>query len=138
MPKARIIHIRRDPLDTCFSVFSTRFIEGQAHSYDLAELGRYYRNYERLIEHWREVMAGDMLELDYEELVANFETQARRIIANCGFSWHAGCLEFHKTRRVLRTASSVQARQPLYSSAIGRWRNYATDLRPLIKAIEGA
>jgi Flp pilus assembly protein TadD len=138
LPKARIIHIRRDPLDTCFSLFSTRFVEGQAHSYDLAELGRYYRNYARLIEHWREVMPGNMLELDYEELVADFETQARRIIAHCGLSWQAGCLEFHKTRRMLRTASSVQARQPLYRSAIGRWRNYATELRPLIEAIEGA
>jgi tetratricopeptide (TPR) repeat protein len=136
LPNARIIHTRRDPIDTCLSCFSKLFAESQAFTYDLAELGRYYRAYERMMAHWRQVLPeGAMLEVQYEELVADFEPQARRIVAYCGLEWDAGCLAFHQTQRPVRTASMAQVRQPLYQSAVGRWRPYEPWLGPLLEAL---
>jgi hypothetical protein len=107
-------------------------------SYNLAELGRYYRVYTAMMEHWRRVlMLGQMLEVQYEELVVNFEPLARRIVAYCGLEWDAACLEFHKTKRPVWTASAIQVRQPIYRSSIGRWRAYEGMLRPLSEALEG-
>ena len=139
LPNARIIHTRRDPLDTCLSCFSILFLPDlQPFAYDLTELGRYYRAYATLMEHWREVLPLEqMLEVQYEELVANFEPLARRIVAYCGLEWDDACLEFHKTQRLVWTASAVQVREPIYRSSIGRWRPYEGMLRPLIKALEG-
>jgi len=138
-PNARIIHIRRDPLDTCLSCFSILFMHDyQPFSYDLAELGRYYRAYTALMEHWREVLPLEhILEVQYEELVVNFEPLARRIVAYCGLDWDAACLEFHKTKRPVWTASAIQVRQPIYRSSIGRWKAYEDMLRPLSEALEG-
>jgi tetratricopeptide (TPR) repeat protein len=139
LPNARIIHVRRDPLDTCLSCFSILFAHNyQPFSYDLAELGRYYRAYTALMEHWREVLPLEhVLEVQYEELVVNFEPLARRIVAYCGLEWDAACLEFHKTKRLVWTASAIQVRQPIYRSSIGRWRAYEDMLRPLSEALEG-
>jgi hypothetical protein len=139
LPNARIIHVCRDPLDTCLSCFSTLFTHNnQPFSYDLAELGRYYRAYTALMEHWREVLSLEqMLEVQYEELVVNFEPLARRILAYCGLEWDAACLEFHKTQRPVWTASGIQVRQPIYRSSVGRWRPYEDMLRPLSEALEG-
>jgi tetratricopeptide (TPR) repeat protein len=140
LPNARIIHIRRDPLDTCLSCFSLLFTRNLLpFTYDLTELGRYYRAYATLMEHWREVLPLEqMLEVHYEELVANFEPLVRRIVAYCGLEWDDACLEFNKTQRPVRTASVVQVREPIYRSSIRRWRPYEGMLRPLIKALEGA
>jgi hypothetical protein len=139
LPNARIIHVRRDPLDTCISCFSILFMHNHLpFSYNLAELGRYYRVYTAMMEHWRRVlMLGQMLEVQYEELVVNFEPLARRIVAYCGLEWDAACLEFHKTKRPVWTASAIQVRQPIYRSSIGRWRAYEGMLRPLSEALEG-
>jgi tetratricopeptide (TPR) repeat protein len=138
LPNARIIHTRRDPIDTCLSCFSILFAYNQSFTYDLAELGRYYRAYAALMEHWREVLPLEqMLEVQYEELVANFEPVARRIVAYCGLEWDDACLEFNKTRRPVWTASAVQVREPIYRSSIGRWRPYEGMLWSLIKALEG-
>jgi tetratricopeptide (TPR) repeat protein len=134
MPNARIIHARRDPVDTCLSCFSILF-EGDSnrYTYDLGELGRFYRAYEKLMAHWRTVLpAGVMIEVQYEEVVADLEDQARRIIAHCGLAWNDACLAFHKTRRPVRTSSVAQVRQPIYRSSIGRWRPYREHLRPLL------
>jgi len=137
LPNARIIHVTRDPLDTCLSCFSKLFREGQAFSYDLAELGRYYRRYAALMRHWREVLpAGSLLELSYEAIVADLPTEARRLIDFCGLAWDDRCLAFHRHSRAIATASAVQVRQPLFSSSVGRWRRYATQLRPLVAALE--
>ena len=134
MPNARIIHARRDPVDTCLSCFSILFDgDSNRYTYDLGELGRFYRAYEKLMTHWRAVLpAGVMIEVQYEELVANLENQARRIIAHCGLAWGDACLAFHKTRRPVRTSSVAQVRQPIYRSSIGRWRPYRKHLRPLL------
>jgi tetratricopeptide (TPR) repeat protein len=136
LPNARIIHMRRDPVDTCLSCFSQLFDGDQPYCYDLGELGRYYRAYETLMEHWRQVLpAGVMLEVQYEEVVADIEGQARRMIAYCGLEWDDACLAFYETQRPIRTASATQVRQPIYRTSIGRWKPYQHLLQPLIKEL---
>jgi len=133
LPDARIIHMRRDPVDTCLSCFTRLFAQDQPHTYDLRELGRYYRAYAALMAHWRAVLPpGVMLEVEYEAVVADIETQARRILAHCGLPWDDACLAFHKTPRPVRTASASQVRQPIYRSSIGRWQPYRDWLQPLL------
>jgi tetratricopeptide (TPR) repeat protein len=136
LPNARIIHVRRDPLDTCFSCFSLLFTGDQSFTYDLGELGRYYRGYAALMEHWRNVLPpGVMIEVQYEDLVADLEGQARGIVDHCGLPWEDACLAFHKTLRPVKTASSVQVREPVYRTSVGRWRHYGNFLQPLIEAL---
>lgn len=136
LPTARIIHTIRDPVDTCISCFSKLFSAEQNHTYDLGELGRYYKRYERLMAHWRSALpAGRILDVRYEDVVADVEQQARRIIAYCGLPWTDRCLSFHETERPVRTASATQVRQPIYKSAVGRWRVYEQHLGPLLGAL---
>jgi tetratricopeptide (TPR) repeat protein len=136
LPNARIVHCIRDPIDTCLSCFSKLFAEGQPHTYDLGELGRYYRRYQHLMAHWRRVLpANRMLDIRYEDVVADLEGQARRLLSYCNLPWDDRCLTFHQTARPVRTASATQVRHPIYNSAIGRWRNYKKELRPLITAL---
>jgi tetratricopeptide (TPR) repeat protein len=136
LPNARIIHTRRDPIDTCLSAFSLSMTKEQAHTFDLRELGRFYRGYEALMTHWRRVLPeGAMLDVQYEALVTDFEPQARRIVEYCGLEWDARCLKFYQTDRPVRTASASQVRQPMYQSAIGRWKPYKQWLGPLIEAL---
>jgi Tfp pilus assembly protein PilF len=136
LPNAKIIHVYRDPLDTCFSCFSKLFAGAQRYSYDLRELGRFYRAYESLMEHWRKVLPPSvMLDVRYEQLIADVEGEARRMIAHCGLEWNDTSLSFHATRRPVRTSSAVQVRQLIYRSSIGRWRPYARVLGPLIEAL---
>ncbi len=136
LPRARIIHVIRDPVDTCLSCFSKLFGGELRFTYDLGELGRYHRAYQRLMAHWREVLpAHVLLEVQYENLVEDFEAEARRIVAHCGLPWDGACLEFHKTSRPVHTASVTQVRQPIYRSSVGRWRPEAALLRPLLEAL---
>lgn len=138
LPGARLIHVRRDPVDTCWSCYATLFTAGQPFAYDLAELGRYYRAYDALMAHWRRVLpAGAMLEIRYEDLVADLAGEARRMIAYCGLDWDEACLGFHRTERAVRTASAAQVRQPIYPSSVGRWRDYEGELGPLLEALAG-
>jgi hypothetical protein len=133
LPNARIVHVRRDALDTCLSCFSILFAGDQPFAYDLGELGRFYSAYEALMEHWRRVLPdGVMLEVQYEELIADTEGQARRIIAHCGLEWDDNCLAFHRNPRPVRTASALQVRQPIYQSSVGRWLAYRDLLQPLL------
>jgi tetratricopeptide (TPR) repeat protein len=133
LPNAPIIHTIRDPIDTCVSCFSILFTEEQNFAYNLVELGRYYRRYQDLMAHWHRVLPrGRILDIRYEDVVADLEGQSRRIIAHCGLEWDPRCLAFHQTERQVRTASAVQVRQPIYNSAIGRWRAYSEFLDPLL------
>lgn len=136
LPGARIIHVRRDPVDSCLSCFSKLFTDEQLFAYELTELGRYYRAYDALMAHWRRVVPAEvMLEVRYEDLVADMEGQTRRILAHCGLDWSASCLAFHRTDRVVRTASVAQVRQPIYRSSVSRWHVFGDLAQPLIDAL---
>jgi hypothetical protein len=137
LPNARIIHVRRDARDLAVSCFSTLFARGHEYSYDLAELGRYIRAYRELMDHWRAVLPeGIMIDVRYEDLVSNFEQDARRIVSHCGLEWDDACLDFHKTERLVRSETPVQVRQPIYRTAIGRWQRYADHLQPLLHELQ--
>jgi hypothetical protein len=136
LPQARIVHCRRDPLDTGLSCYARKFSRGQNFTYDLRELGLYYRGYTNLMDHWRAILPPDrFLEVAYEDVVEDLETQARRLIAFCGLDWDDACLSFHRTARQVRTASVNQVRQPLYRTSLARWRPYQRHLGPLIEAV---
>jgi tetratricopeptide (TPR) repeat protein len=136
MPRARFIHVVRDARDTCFSSYTQLFASGLNYAYELGELGRYYRMAEALMTHWHSVLpAESLLQIRYEHLIADFETEARRLIAFCGLDWNEACLKFYETRRAVRTKSEFQVRRPLYKSSIGRWRRYEHWLGPLLKAL---
>jgi tetratricopeptide (TPR) repeat protein len=133
LPNARIIHSMRHPVDTCVSCYSKLFTSGLYFSYDLAELGRYYRSYSELMAHWRSVLPpGAMLEVSYEDIVEDLEGQARRLTDYCGLPWDDRCISFHTTRRPVKTASAVQVRKPLFRSSLQRWRGYESGLAPLL------
>jgi Flp pilus assembly protein TadD len=139
LPNATIIHAVRDPVDTCVSCFSKHFTDGQLHTYDLAELGRYYRHYQALMAHWHRVLPpGRILDVRYEDTVSDVESAARRIVAHCGLPWDPRCLDFHSTERPVRTASATQVRRPVYQSSVGRWRPHEAFLAPLLKELEPA
>jgi tetratricopeptide (TPR) repeat protein len=136
LPNAKIIHVNRNPVDTCLSCFTTLFKYGHEYSYDLAELGRYYADYARLMEHWRRVLpAGAFLDVHYEDIVADQEGQSRRILEYCGLEWNDACLDFHKNKRAVSTASVSQVRQPIYKSSVERWRPYEKFMGPLFDAL---
>ncbi|MTI02425.1 tetratricopeptide repeat-containing sulfotransferase family protein [Roseibium sp. RKSG952] len=136
MPNAKIIHIDRDPLDICLSCYTRLFERSQLHSYDQEELGRYYNNYVRLMNHWHATLPkGAFHSIRYEELVDDIDSVARGIIDYCGLEWTDACLEFYSGKRRVRTASVQQVRQPLYSSSKAKWRRYERHLQPLIDTI---
>ncbi len=134
-PGARIVHCRRDALDTCLSCFFQNFAKGQEYSFDLAELGRFYRDYRKMMAAWAEILPIEVFDLDYEELVADLEGVGRSLLSYCGLDWHPDCARFFETRRPVLTASRVQVRRPLYSSSVGKWRRYARHLGPLIETL---
>lgn len=136
LPNSRIIHSRRHPVETCLSLYRIRFVEGHHWSYDLAELGRQYARYTKVMAHWREALPpGRMLEIRYEDMVADLETQARRIIDYLGLPWDDRCLHFHETERAVRTASAAQVRKPVYTTSVNRWRRYEAHLQPLLEEL---
>ena len=136
LPGARFIHVRRDPLDACVSCFTKLFVTTLGYTYDLGDLGRYWRRYEAQMAHWTQALpAGAILEVRYEDVVADLEGQARRMLAHCGLDWDDRVLDFHATDRAVRTASFAQVRQPIYASSVGRWRDYEPWLGPLKEAL---
>ncbi len=131
LPQARIIHLRRDPMDVCYAIYKTLFRMAYPFSYDLSDLGRYYLAYDRMMLHWRRVLPGRFLDVDYEDIVCNQESVSRRIVDYCGLDWENACLVFERNTSPSLTASAAQARQPIYRSSIGLWKRYARELRPL-------
>jgi len=134
-PRAPVIHVRRHPIDNCVSIFFQSFNDAHGYAFDLRELGMYYRDHERLMAHWRQVLPNPLLEFRYEELVADQEAISRRLIAFCGLDWDDACLRFHETDRPVHTASHWQVRQPIYKSSVERWRCYDAFLGPLKEAL---
>lgn len=136
LPNAKIIHVNRNPVDTCVSCFTCLFHRKQEHTYDLAELGRYYADYARLMDHWRKVLPPDAFyDVQYENIVADQEGEARKLLDYCELDWNDACLDFHKTERQIRTASVTQVRQPIYTTSVERWRKYEKHLGPLLEAL---
>jgi tetratricopeptide (TPR) repeat protein len=134
-PGARIIWCQRDPLDTCWSNFTLLFAESQSFSYDLTSLGQYYRDYERIMAMWEAVLPDKPLRLVYEDLVSDPDAQSRRLIEYIGLPWDDRCTRFFETRRAVATASYWQVRQPVYKTAVARWKPYEPWLTPLIEAL---
>jgi len=136
LPGARIIHCRRDPVDTCLSCYSKQFGGEQLFTYNQTELGQFHRDYQDLMAHWRELLPAEcFIEVDYESVVDDLEGQAKRLIDFIDLPWDDACLDFHKTQRVVRTASVNQVRQPIYKTSKGRWRAHAEQLGPLLAAL---
>jgi tetratricopeptide (TPR) repeat protein len=138
LPNAVLIDARRHPMDSCFSAFKQHFAQGQAFTYDLEDLGRYYRSYLTLMDHWNEVLPGKVLCVQYETMVRDPETTIRAVLAHAGLLFEPSCLNFHQTQRAVRTASAEQVRQPLYSTGLGYWRNFERELEPLREALGDA
>ena len=135
LPNAKIIDARRNPLDCCFSGFKQLFAEGQEFSYSLADIGQYYRDYVRLMDHWGKVLPGFVLRVNNEEVIADLEREVRRLLEFCGLPFEQACLNFHKTQRNVRTPSSEQVRRPVNSSGVGQWRKYSAFLGPLKQSL---
>lgn len=128
LPNAKIINTRRHPLDTCLGNYKQLFGKGQDFTYDMDDLSEYYRQYHLTMKHWHEVLPGKVLDVHYEDTVTDLESQVRRILEHCGLPFEPGCVEFHRTERAVQTASSEQVRQPIYRSALGKWRRYEKHL----------
>jgi len=134
-PEARIIHCQRDPRDTAISCMMSNFLFGHEFTADFQSFGHFYKQYERLMSHWKTVLNLPILEVRYEELVKDLEGQSRRMIQFLGMPWDDRCLKFHENERLVATASMEQVRQPLYSTSVGRWRHYEKHLAPLAAAL---
>ncbi len=138
-PRARLICLRRDPVDSCFSNFRQLFHLGSPnydYSYDLLDTGRYYLMFDRLMTHWRHVLPGRILEVAYEDIVQAQEATTRRLLGFCGLPWEEACLHFERNTAPVATASAVQVRSPIYRSSLHRWRRYAGQLQPLCDLLE--
>jgi sulfotransferase family protein len=135
-PNARIIHVRRDPLDNCLSMFKSNFAsELLAFSFDLAELGRYYNLYRGLMQHWRTVLPGQFFEIDYEALVTEPEVTTKALFQYCGLDWSPDVLEIADNRREVRTMSFAQVRQPIHAGSVSAAARYGSKLDPLRAAL---
>lgn len=136
LPRAKIIHVKRNPLDSCLSMYFLKFAIGQNYSYDLTELGQYYRLYQKLMNHWHEVLPGRIHEISYENLVADIEGTTRSLLDHCEIPFHPACLDFHKNKRQVITASNAQVREKLFTRSISRSDPYLPWLGPLIDALD--
>jgi tetratricopeptide (TPR) repeat protein len=136
LPNAKIINAKRHPLDSCYGTYKQLFAQGQPFSYDLIELGEHYLQYQRLMDHWHEVLPGKVLDVQYEQVVADLEGQIRRILDYCELEWEDSCMRFNETNRAVKSASSEQVRQPIYSSSVNTWRYYQKHLGTLIEVLE--
>ena len=137
LPHAKVIHCKRNPMDTCLSLYKNYFKELHGYAYDMVELGRYYNLYQDLMAHWEKVLPGFMYTIRYEEVVSDQQSQTKSLLDYCGLPWDEDCLAFHKTERKVSTASLAQVRRPLYKDSVELWKRYEKQLEPLRKAIYG-
>lgn len=137
-PKSTIVHCRRDPVATCFSCYQRRFGTGNHFTFSLPELGQYYGSYLRLMQHWNTVLPGRILEVQYEDTVADPEKAIRRVLDFCGLEYEPACLDFHNVKRAVSTSSNVQVRKPIYKSSLQHWHHYERHLGPLLESLAAA
>jgi hypothetical protein len=135
LPKAKIIDARRDPMACCFSNFKQLFANGQEFTYSLEDIARYYRSYVAIMDHWDAVLPGKILRVQHEDVVENLEDNVHRILEFCGLEYESQCVEFYKTERSVRTASSEQVRRPIFKEGLDQWRNFEPWLEPLKTAL---
>ena len=133
--KARIVHCTRHPVDTCLSVFQYPLSDAHAYAHDLSTLGKYHQAYRQLVAHWRNLIGLRFYDLRYEDLVDRSEAEIRSLLGFCGLEFDPLCLEFHRLKRRVRTPSASQVRRPIHRGSIGRWKNYAPYLQPLIASL---
>jgi hypothetical protein len=138
LPNARIIDARREPMACCFSNLKQLFASGQEFTYSITDIARYYRTYLELMRHWETVLPGRVLRVQHEDVVEDLEGNVRRILDFCGLDFEPACVEFHKTERSIRTASSEQVRQPIFREGLDQWKNYEQWLEPLKDALGDA
>lgn len=135
-PNVKIIHTIRDPIDTCLSIFFQNFGDGHPYAFDLSNLGLHYQQYQRIMRHWHEVLPGRIMDINYENTIADPEFWSRKLIAHIGLEWDDACLAPHKLERSVKTASHWQVRQPIYKTSVQRWKNYEAFLEPLIQTLK--
>ncbi len=138
LPGARIVHVTRGPMATCFAMYKVLFDRGYPFSYDLQELADYYLGYRRLMAHWHEVMPGRIVEIGYEALLRDPVAEARRLLDALGLPWEPGVLDFHQNPQPVATASAAQVRRPLYAGSVAIWRHYERELAPLAARLTAA
>tara|TARA_B100001996_G_scaffold382939_1_gene376418 strand:+ start:79 stop:2286 length:2208 start_codon:yes stop_codon:yes gene_type:complete len=131
LPDSKIIHVKRNKFDTCFSIYSLFFSGQQSFAYNLNELGKYYSLYENIIAHWKDVLDNPFYEIIYEDLLSNQESETKLLLDYCNLSFEEECIEFYNNKRAIQTSSSLQVRQKPYKSSVERWKNYETELKPL-------
>jgi hypothetical protein len=136
LPHAKIIDARRNPIATCIANYRHLFAQGKNQSYDLVELAEYYLQYVRIMQHWDEVMPGDILRVQYEDVVDNLELEVRRILDFCELPFEETCINYHQSARPVNTASSEQVRQPIYDSAVEFWKHYESHLDELKEILD--
>ena len=136
-PEASVIHCRRNPLDTCLSIYFQSFSSGHQYSFDLENLGNWYRDYARLMDYWKQLLPGYIQTVDYDEMVNNTEAEARKMVDKCGLEWDSKCLDFHRDSRSVHTASTWQVRQPIYKTSLQRWKRYDKHIGPLKEILSG-
>ncbi|MCH7822736.1 MAG: sulfotransferase [Proteobacteria bacterium] len=136
LPNAKIIHVRRNPMDACFASFKQLFADAYLHSYDQAEMARHHARYYHLMQHYREQFGTRYFEISYEDAASNLEPNARALIDYLELPWENACLDFHKQESAVTTASAVQVREPAHTRSIGRWRRYEKQLEPMRKSLE--
>ena len=132
LPGAIVIDVRRHPLDSCLGSYKQLFTQGHPYTFDIFELGEYFLQYRRLMDHWHRVLPGRVLDVRYEHLVAEPEREIRRLLEHCGLEWEVSCLDFHETSRAIESASSEQVRRPIYDTSVDAWRHYESQLGELI------
>jgi hypothetical protein len=138
LPRAKIVHVVRDPMAVCYAIYKTLFQDGYPYSYDLGELGGYYLAYRRLMAHWENTLPGAIYTLRYEALIADQEGESRRLLEFCGLDWEPACTEFHLNEAPSTTASAAQVRRKLYDSSVSQWRHYEAELAPLRRQLQEA
>ena len=134
-PKAKIIHVKRNSMDNCFSIYSLRFNGHQPFAYNQFELGKYYKMYEKMMFHWSNIFPNNIYEVSYENLVRDLNNEVKGILEFCNLNFEDNCINFHENKRSVITSSSLQVREKIYSSAINRWKNYEKELKPLYNAL---
>jgi hypothetical protein len=138
LPNAKIIDARREPMACCFGNLKQLFAQGQEFTYSVEDIARYYRTYLELMRHWETTLPGRVLRVQHEDVVDDLEGTVRRLLDYCGLEFEPTCIEFHKTERSVRTASSEQVRQPIYREGLDQWRHYEPWLQPLREALGDA